>query len=69
MVHAGNFWQFFKQFFRCFLFGCFSFVVVKFRSFEKGLADRGGWREDILRIPEIQASFLYPFAYAPLGEG
>ena len=39
------------------------------RSFEKGLADRGGWREEILERPEIQASFLYLFSYAPLGEG
>ena len=39
------------------------------RSFEKGLADRGGWREEILHMPEIGASFLYPFSYAPLGEG
>ena len=38
------------------------------RSFEKGLADRGGWREEILQRPEIQASFLYPFSYAHLGE-
>ena len=38
------------------------------RSFEKGLADRGGWREEILHMPGIQASFLYPFSYAPLGE-
>ena len=39
------------------------------RSFEKGLADRGGWREEILDAPGVQASFLYPFSYAPLGEG
>ena len=39
------------------------------RSFEKELADRGGWREETLHRPEIQASFLYPFYYAPLGEG
>ena len=38
------------------------------RSFEKGLADRGGWRQDILPMPEIEASFLHPFSYAPLGE-
>ena len=37
--------------------------------FEKGLAGRGGWREEILQRPEIQASFLYHFSYAPLGEG
>ena len=40
----------------------------EFRSFEKGLADRGGWREETLQRPEIQASFLYPSSYAPLGE-
>ena len=38
------------------------------RSFEKGLADRGGWREEILPMPEIEASFLHPFSYAPSGE-
>ena len=43
--------------------------MILIRSFEKGLADRGGWREEILHMPEIQASFLYPFSYAPLGEG
>ena len=32
------------------------------------MADRGGWREETLQGPEIQASFLYPFSYAPLGE-
>ena len=40
-----------------------------FRGFEKGLADRGGWSEEVLHVPEIQASFLYPFSYAFLGEG
>ena len=40
------------------------------RIFEKGLAGRGGWREEILPMPEIQTSFLCPFSYAtPLGEG
>ena len=39
------------------------------RSFEKGLADRGGGQEGIPPVPEIEASFLYPFSYAPLGEG
>ena len=39
------------------------------RSFEKGLADKGGCREEILPMPEIAASFLCPFSYAPLGEG
>ena len=38
------------------------------RSFEKGLADRGGWRKEILPTPEIETSFLHPFSYAPLGE-
>ena len=28
-----------------------------------------GWREEILHMPEIQASFLHPVSYAPLGEG
>ena len=36
------------------------------RSFEKGLAGRGGWREEILPMPEIQAPFLCPFSYATL---
>ena len=40
---------------------------ASFRSFEKGLADRGGWRDEILHMPEIQASFMYPFSYAPKG--
>ena len=40
---------------------------ARIRSFEKRLADRGGWREEILHMPEIQASFLCPFSYAPLG--
>ena len=31
-------------------------------------SDRGVWREEALQRPEIQASFLYPFSYAPLGE-
>ena len=43
--------------------------LCKIRSFEKGLADRGGWREEILPMPEIEASSLHPFSYAPLGEG
>ena len=30
-----------------------------------GLADGGGWREKILPMPEIQASFLHPFYYPP----
>ena len=30
---------------------------------------RQGLAEEILRVPEIQASFLYPFSHAPLGEG
>ena len=28
--------------------------ITNVRSFEKGLADRGGWREEILHMPEIQ---------------
>ena len=39
------------------------------RSFEKRLADRGGWPEELFPVPEIEASFLHPFSYAPLGEG
>ena len=42
---------------------------ASFRSFEKGLADRGGWCEEILHMPEIQVSFLYPSSCATLGEG
>ena len=34
------------------------------RNFEKGLAERGGWREEILPTPEIQASLLHPFSYS-----
>ena len=37
------------------------------RDFEKGLADRGGWREEIHPMPEVEASFLHPFSYAPPG--
>ena len=48
--------------------GALLLTVDNFRSFEKGLADRGGWREETLQRPEIQAPFLYPFSYAPLGE-
>ena len=44
-------------------------LTTSIRSFEKGSADRGGWREETLQRPEIQASFPYPFSYAPLGEG
>ena len=36
---------------------------------QRGLADREGWREEILHMPNIQASFLCPFSYAFLGEG
>ena len=36
---------------------------ANFRGFEKGLADGGGWREEILPMPEIQASFLHSFSY------
>ena len=38
------------------------------RGFEKGLADRGGWREEILPVPEIQASFCILLPIPPLGE-
>ena len=38
------------------------------RGFEKRLADRGGWREEILPLPQIQASFLHPLSFF-LGEG
>ena len=31
------------------------------RGFEKGLADRGDWGEEILPMPEIQASFCTVF--------
>ena len=41
-------------------------VILTLRSFEKGLAGRGGWREEILPVPEIQTSFLCPFSYATL---
>ena len=35
-------------------------------KFREGVGGhRGGWREEILHMPEIQASFLYPFSYAP----
>ena len=40
------------------------FFFVSVRSFEKGLTERGGWRQ----VPEIEASFLHPFSYALLGE-
>ena len=41
--------------------------VSMVRSFEMGLAGRGDWREEILPMPEIQASFLCHFSYATLG--
>ena len=28
-------------------------TILEIRSFEKGLADRGGWREKTLQRPEI----------------
>ena len=43
--------------------------VLFLRSFEKGLADRRGCREEILSMPETGASSLYHFSYAPSGEG
>ena len=36
-------------------------VNATIKDFEKGLADRGGWREEILPMPEIQASFSASF--------
>ena len=60
-IIPGAFYREFREFMR---------ILTNFlRSFEKGLADRGGWREEIFHMPEIQASFLCPFSYAPLGEG
>ena len=43
--------------------------VPTIRSFEKGLADRGGCREEILPMPEIEASFQYPFPMPPRKRG
>ena len=45
---------------------CLSVII---RSFEKGLADRRGCREEFLPVPEIEVSFLHPFSHPPLGEG
>ena len=39
------------------------------QKFRKGVGGQRGWREETLQRPEIQPSFLYPFSYAPLGEG
>ena len=49
---------------------CYCAIWLFFVSevFEKGLAVRGGCREEI-PLPEIEASFLYLFSYARLGEG
>ena len=41
-------------------------VVQKFR---KGVGGQRGLSRRILPMPEIEASFLYLFPYAPLGEG
>ena len=41
----------------------------KIRSFEKGLADRGGWRKEIPPTPQILAFFCPPFPYAPYEVG
>ena len=38
----------------------------KNQKFRKGLADSGGWREETLPMPGIEASFLHPFSFAPL---
>ena len=51
-----------------FLLLFFFLVQGFFRSFEKGLAGRGGWREEILPIPEVQASFCALFPMPTLGE-
>ena len=45
------------------------FTPSPVRSFEKGLAGRGGWREEILPMPEIQTSSCALFPMPPLGEG
>ena len=42
---------------------------TKIRSLEKGLADGGGWREEILPMPHVQASFMHPFFQFPPNEG
>ena len=47
---------------------CKGLALINFKSFEKGLAVREGCREEILPMPEIEASFLYPFSSAPLGD-
>ena len=41
-------------------------VAAKVRSFVKGLGGRGGWHEEILPMPEIQASFLCPLFHVTL---
>ena len=58
-----NFCHFFRHFFARLLLP----DSFKFRSLEKGLADRGGWRKEVPPTPSIQAFFLPPFSYAPLG--
>ena len=45
------------------------FFCQKLRKGVGGQMDKGGWREEILERPEIQASFLYLFSYALLGQG
>ena len=45
---------------------CFPCFTKSVRSFEKGLADRGGWREETLQRPA--GLFSVPFSYAPSGE-
>ena len=44
----------------------FGGVLQKFR---KGVGGRGGWREEILPVPEIQTSFCALLPMPPLGEG
>ena len=46
------------------------FVPRISQKFRKGVGGQSGLaRGKILHMPEIQASFLYPFSYALLGEG
>ena len=39
-----------------------------YQKFRKGVGGQRGLARGTLQRPEIQASFLYPFSYAPLGE-
>ena len=40
-----------------------------YQKFPKGVGGRRGWREEILPMSQIQASFLHPSPYAPSGKG